>query len=117
MTATIDLLSTNLHGVFGNRDQVSRRAAIESAYTDDVTFEDPGETVVGWDAIEQKAAKLLAEAPEDFVFAESGPTYVAGDTAALGWVFGPADNPVVRGIDIITVRDGRISRLKTLLQA
>ena len=110
-----DLLAANLHGVFGERDAERRRATAAATYTEDVRFTDPEETVVGIDALEAKAAALLAGAP-DFVFAEAGPVYVAGDHAALAWTFGPEGAaPVARGVDVISVRDGRISGVRTLL--
>lgn len=115
MATPRELLHGNLHDVFGNRDAAARRAAIEALYTSDVTFTDPEGTVTGHDALEQKAAALLASAPESFVFARDGVEYTSPDTAALAWAFGPADAPVARGIDIITIRDGRISALHTLL--
>jgi hypothetical protein len=114
--ATItDLLTANLREVFGNRDAASRRAAIERVYAEDVIFTDPEERVTGWDALEAKAAGLIDDAPESFVFADAGPVYLGETTGALAWTFGPADAPVARGVDVIEVRDGRIVSLLTLL--
>ena len=115
MSATVDLLDANLHKVFGNRDVESRSAAIRQVYAADVAFTDPDETVVGWDALEAKAAGLIDATPESFVFAEEGPRYVDGNFGVLAWSFGPAGSPVARGIDLITVVDGRISQLRTVL--
>jgi ketosteroid isomerase-like protein len=109
------LLNANLHDVFGNRDAASRRAAIEKTYTDDVVFTDPEGAVTGYDALEAKAAGLLDGVPSEFVFVEDGVPYAGADTVALAWAFGPSGSPVARGIDVITVRDGRISELRTLL--
>ena len=110
-----ELLHVNLHEVFGERDPARRRAAVDATYTEDVEFTDPEETVVGRDALEAKADALLADAP-GFVFAEVGPAYVAGDLAALAWTFGPAGaDPVARGVDVLTLRDGRIAAVRTLL--
>lgn len=78
-------------------------------------FTDPEETVVGREALERKAVGLIDSAPEAFVFVEDGITYTGPDSAALAWAFGPSGSPVARGIDVITVRDGRISALQTLL--
>jgi hypothetical protein len=49
------------------------------------------------------------------VFEEDGPRYVGTDTAALAWRFGPPGSPVARGIDILTIRDGRVSVVRTLI--
>ena len=115
MASVRELLDSNLLEVFGNRDAPSRRAAIDAVYSDDVIFTDPEESVTGRDALAAKAAALLDGAPADFVFAPDGLPYVGVDTAALAWTFGPSGSPVARGIDIITVRDGQISVLTTLL--
>ncbi|KUL27561.1 nuclear transport factor 2 family protein [Actinoplanes awajinensis] len=118
MPTVTDLLTANLIDVFGNRDAVTRRAAIERIYTEDVVFTDPEGAVHGWDALEAKAGGLLAEVPPTFVFAEDGKRYASAETGALGWTFGPADGePAARGIDIITVRDGRIAALHTIFAA
>ncbi|GAA2235528.1 nuclear transport factor 2 family protein [Herbiconiux moechotypicola] len=110
-----ELLATNLHDVFGNRDAASRRAAIEASFSPEVVFIDPEETVTGWDALEAKAAGLLATAPDSFEFREDGVLYTGDGVGALAWTFGPEGTPVARGIDIVTVADSRIVELRTLL--
>ncbi|MCS5718043.1 nuclear transport factor 2 family protein [Herbiconiux sp. CPCC 205763] len=115
MSTPTELLAANLHQVFGNRDAAARRAAIDVTYTDDVAFTDPEGTETGRDALERKAAGLIDSAPADFVFEEDGIAYTSSDSAALAWTFGPSGAPVARGIDVITIRDGRISALHTLL--
>jgi hypothetical protein len=115
MAEVRELLEANLHRVFGNRDAAARRRIIDETYADDVAFTDPEGTVTGRDALDERAAALLARAPENFDFAEDGPPYVGTDSGALAWTFGPPDSPVARGIDVITVRDGRISELRTML--
>ena len=116
MAATAEeLLTANLQGVFGERDAAARHAVALTTYTDDVRFIDPEETVVGRDALEAKAAALLEGAP-GFVFADDGPAYVAGDRAVMAWAFGPEGAPpVARGVDVLTITDGRISEVLTLL--
>jgi ketosteroid isomerase-like protein len=116
MATTEELLAANLHRVFGNRDAGSRRAAIEQVYAPDVVFADPEGPVTGWDALEAKAAALIGGVPTDFEFVEDGIAYASAEAGALAWAFGPSGSPVARGIDIVTVRDGRISELRTLLQ-
>ena len=110
-----ELLYINLHQVFAERNPDKRQAAIERAYAEDVRFIDPEGEVVGRQSLNDSAQKLLDGAPAEFVFQEDGPRYVSQDTAALPWRFGPPDAPVARGIDILTVRDGRVSALRTLL--
>ena len=115
MSSIQDLLDANLHRVFGERDAAARRAAIDEVYAEDVLFTDPDGTAVGRDALAAKAAELLAGLPDAFAFSEDEPRYEGADTGALAWALGPAGAPVARGVDIIVVRDGRISELRTLL--
>ena len=110
-----ELLNVNLHEVFSERDADKRRAAIERAYAEDARFIDPDGEVVGWQAIDDGAQRLLDGAPAESTLEEDGPRYVDQDTAALAWRFGPPGAPVARGIDILTVRDGRVSVIRTLL--
>jgi ketosteroid isomerase-like protein len=115
MASVAELLHANLHEVFNNRDAEARRTAIDRVYTDDVAFTDPEGTTVGRAALADKAAGLLDRAPEGFEFVSDSIAYTGDDTGALAWAFGPVGAPVVRGIDIVTVRDGRISALRTLV--
>lgn len=110
-----ELLHSNLHEVFSERDPERRWAAIERTYTEDVRFIDPEGEFVGWQALSDQAQKLLDNDLAGFVFEEDGPRYVGNDTAALAWRVGPPGKPpVVRGIDIMTIRDGRASVVRTL---
>ena len=110
-----ELLRSNLHEVFSERDPERRRAAIEWTYTEDVTFIDPEGEFVGRQALSDQAQKLLDGVLLGSVFEEDGPPYVGSDTAALAWRFGSPGNPVARGIDILTIRDGRVSVVRTLI--
>jgi hypothetical protein len=112
-----ELLYSNLHEVFPERDPERRRSAIERTYTEDVTFIDPERKVVGRQALSDRAQKLLDDAPADFSLEEDGPRYLGPDTAALAWRLGPPSRPVARGIDILTIRDGRVTVLRTLIAA
>ncbi|MFJ9760167.1 nuclear transport factor 2 family protein [Streptomyces sp. NPDC101149] len=114
MHPVTDLLAANLHEVFGNRDPVSRRAAIDRIYTEDVVFTDPEGVTTGRDAIEGKVTTLLAKVPADFEFTEDGMRYAGSRTGALAWAFGAPGNSAVHGIDVISVRDGRIATILTM---
>ena len=115
MAAVAELMRANLLDVFNERDDDRRRAAIARIYTDDVTFLDPDATVTGHEALDEKARRLLDESP-DFVFTPGGPVLVNHDLGHLAWNLGPAGGePVVRGIDIALVDNGRIARLYTVL--
>jgi SnoaL-like domain len=112
-----ELLHSNLHEVFSERDPQRRWAAIERTYTEDVTFIDPEGEFIGWQALSDQAQKLLDGLLAGFVFEEDGPQYVGADTAALEWRVGPPGKPIARGIDIVTIRDGRLSVVRTLTAA
>ncbi|WP_348788616.1 nuclear transport factor 2 family protein [Leifsonia sp. NPDC080035] len=115
MPTISELLDANLHRVFGERDAARRRAAIDEVYAEDVVFSDPEGSVTGRDALAAKAEALLSGAPDAFVFRADGPAYAGTDSGALAWTLGPEGAPVARGIDVITVRDGRIAELRTML--
>lgn len=110
-----ELLRANLHEVFLERDPDARRAAIERTYAEDVRFIDAEAKVVGRDAASERVHRLVGGLPAGFVLEEDGPQYVGGDVGALAWRLGPPGSPVARGIDILTVREGRVVVHRTLL--
>jgi hypothetical protein len=110
-----ELLRINLHEVTSERDPERRLAAIERAYVEDLKFLDSEAEVVGRQAFSDRIQKILDDAPADFVLEEDGPAYVGPDTAAQPWRFGPPGSPVVRGIDVLTLRDGRVSVVRGLV--
>ena len=115
MPEATELLHSNLHEVFSERNPERRWAAIGRTYTEDVTFIDPDGEFVGWQALSDKAQKFLDGVLAGFVLEEDGPRYVGTDTAALAWRLGPPGKPIARGIDILTIRDGRVSAVRTLI--
>jgi hypothetical protein len=110
-----ELLHSNLHDVFSERDPERRWAAIGRTYTEDVTFIDPDGEFVGWQALSDQAQKLLDGLLAGYIFEEDGPTYAVADSAALAWRFGPPGKPLARGLDVLTIRDGRVSAVLTLI--
>jgi hypothetical protein len=110
-----ELLHSNLHEVFSERDPERRWAAIERTYTEDVTFIDPEGEFNGRQALNDQAQRLLDRGAADFAFEEDGRPYIGTGTAALAWRLGPPGSPVARGIDILTIRDDRVSVVRTLL--
>ena len=110
-----ELLHSNLLEVFSERDPERRWAAIGRTYTTDVKFIDPDGEFAGWQALSDRAQELLDGASAVDVFEEDGPAYVGADMAALAWRFGPPGKPVARGVDILTIRDGRVSVVRTLI--
>jgi hypothetical protein len=80
-----------------------------------VTFTDPEATFVGRQALNNQAQKVLDGVMAGFALEEDGPPYVGTDIGVLAWRFGPPGRPVARGIDILTIRDGLVSALRTLI--
>ena len=112
-----ELAHRNLLEVFGERDPERRAKVIREIYTEDVSFADPDEIVVGWDGLDRKAQGLLDDAP-GFVFSPAGEVRVVQNLTLLAWHFGPEGAPpVVSGTDISIVEDGRIRRVYTMLDA
>ena len=110
-----DVMHANLFDVFNERDPERRMAAIARTDTDDVVFSDPDEIVTGREALNTKAHKLLDKAP-GFVFTAAGPIYENHDLGYPAWHFGPQGQPpVVSGMVIALVKEGRIATLYTLL--
>jgi hypothetical protein len=114
MPEATELLRINLHEVTSERDPERRLAAIGRAYVEDLKFLDSEAEVVGRQAFSDRIQKILDDAPADFVLEEDGPAYVGPDTAAQPWRFGPPGNPVIRGMDVLTLRDGRVSAVRGL---
>jgi hypothetical protein len=115
MPEATELLHSNLHDVFSERDPEPRWAAIGRTYTEDVTFIDPDGEFVGWQALSDRAQELLDQASAGDVFEEDGSTNVGTDSAALAWRFWPPGKPVARGVDFLTIQDGRVSTVQTLI--
>jgi hypothetical protein len=81
-----------------------------------VTFIDPDGEFTGWQALSDQAQKLLDGLLAGYVFEEDGPTYVVADTAAAAaGRFGPPGKPIACGLDVLTIRDGRVSNVLTLI--
>jgi hypothetical protein len=115
MRTVSELLGASLHDVFSDRDADRRAAVIDEIYTEDVVFTDPDGVGRGRAHLASKVAELQSRFPADFEFTEDGPRYVGPGHGALAWAVGPNGSPVARGVDVITVTDGRISALTTLL--
>src|SRR5258708_38898122 len=97
-----ELLHSNLHEVFSERDPDRRWAAIERTYTEDVTFIDPEGQFGRRQALNDQAQNLLDGPLVRFVFEEDGPTHLGPHTAPLPWRDGPPGQPIALGGDVVT---------------
>lgn len=112
---TANLLIRNLHEVFGERDPLRRRAAIETLFVSPAQFSDPHGRHVGHAALDQAVSSLQAKF-SDHMFTALGAVDALEDYGRLAWAFGPpADPRRVTGLDVAIVSDGRISALYTFL--
>jgi hypothetical protein len=114
MTDASELLRINLEEVTSERDPVRRRSVIDREYVEDVRFLDSHADLVGRQALSDRIQEILDSAPAGFVLEHDGPAYIGPDTAAQPWRFGPPGKPVIRGIDVLTLRDGKVSVVRGL---
>jgi len=116
MTTTAQLIEDNLVRIFANPNRYERHMAVVEIYARDVRFSDAEGTISGMEAVEARAGELFAQAPEGFRLLSHGPVYLLGERAALPWALGPeGGSSVVSGLDIVTVRDGKITEIETLI--
>jgi len=101
--------------VFGERDSERRKSVINEIYTEDCTFFEADDKIVGRDALNAKVKQLLKDAP-GFVFRLAGPAEVNHDLGRARWHFGPSGTPpVVTGMDVAVFKQGRIWSLYAFL--
>ena len=99
-----ELLHQNLQEVFGEGDDVRRRAAIEELYTDDCVLYVPPGVFVGHDALDKFAGDLRATHPH-FVYTPHGAPQALHNAGRLAWGSGPrGEKPDYTGLDVIIVR-------------
>jgi len=89
-----DLMRRNLLDVFNEQDPERRNAAIAVTYAVDVVWHEPDRVNRGRDALAERAAELLAQAP-DWVMRPDGPISVNDDLGHLAFQYGPAGQPPV----------------------
>ena len=117
MTGPAALLERMLEDVFNEPDPQRRAAAVAEVFADDVVFTDDGRTVRGREELAATVTGLLAQGP-GLVFTPAGPFRGVGDLGMRPWRLGPPGaEPVLGGLDVAQVVDGRIARLWTVLDS
>jgi len=112
-----ELLNRNLQEVFGERDATRRRAAIEELYTDDCVLYAPPGIFVGHDALDKFAGDLRATHPH-FAYTPHGAPQALHNAGRLAWGSGPrGEASDYTGMDVILVRDDKISALYVFLDS
>ncbi|CAN5458173.1 hypothetical protein BH10ACT1_BH10ACT1_21470 [soil metagenome] len=116
MASIEDLMTRNVTEVFDERDPAHRRTAIEAIYADDAGIHAAEGSARGWDGVEAVVRGVLADA-EGLHFSVSADPSVVADLGRLTWELAPEGGPpVVRGTDVVIVRDGRIAQLYTFIE-
>ena len=115
MATAADLLERMVQEVFNETDQQRRAAVIAELFADDAVFTDAEQTATGHEELAATVTGLLAQGP-GFVFTPAGVFRGVGSLGMRPWRLGPpGGEPVVGGLDVVEVVDGRISGLWTLL--
>lgn len=116
MTSRVSELMDQVLRVFGEREGAVRRSLIDTVFAEDVKFADAEGVGHGRDVLDSKVAALLADTPAEFGFTPDGPVRTVDDLGFRSWTLGPEGGPpVVAGTDVITVRNGTITALYTVL--
>jgi hypothetical protein len=109
-------MERNVLEVFGERNSARRKSVIDELYTENCSFFEADDQVIGRDALNAKVEQLLEEAP-GFVFRLAGPADVNHDLGRLRWHFGPnGAAPVVTGMDVAIFKQGRICSLYAFIE-
>jgi len=109
------LLERNLYEVFGQADAIRRAIIIAELYTEDCTFFEAEDKVVGHEALNDKVGQIQKGTP-GLVFSAARPAQVAHNVARLQWRLGPAGQPpVVTGMDIAFFEKEKIQALYTFV--
>ena len=108
------LVKRNLHEVFGERDAKKRREAIAELWTEDCVFIDHNGKSHGRDELDRAVAALHQRFPH-YVFSELRPVDLLHESGRLAWSYGPPGQELIRGEDVVLVRNGRISLMLTFL--
>jgi hypothetical protein len=117
MPGAAELLERMLQDVFNEPAPQRRAAAIAEVFSDDVVFVDGERTVRGREELAATVTGLLAQG-SGLVFTPAGPFRGVGDLGMRSWHLGPPGaEPVLGGLDVVQVADGRIDRLWTVLDA
>jgi hypothetical protein len=104
-------MERNLLEVFGEHDSERRKSVINELYTENCTFFEADDQIVGRDALSAKVEQILMEAP-GLVFRLAGRAEVNHDVGRARWHFGPnGAAPVVIGMDVAIFKERRISSL------
>ena len=106
------LIERNLQDVFGEADDIRRRAVAAEIYADDIVFAEPHGVYRGRDEVVRIAGVIRAKHPS-FRYQVTAPVEVLpGDIARAKWTSGaPGEPPAYAGTDVVLVSDGKITAI------
>lgn len=115
MPDTIEtLIKRSLHEVFGERDARKRRETIAQLWAEDCVFIDHNGKARGYDELDRAVVALHKRLP-GYVFSELRPVDLLHESGRLAWSYGRPGQEPIKGVDVVLVRDGRISLMLTFL--
>lgn len=115
MPDTIEtVIKRNLHEVFGEQDAGKRRKAIAELWTEDCVFIDHNGQTTGRQELDRGVATLHETLP-GYVFTERGPVDLLHQSGRLAWNYARPGHDPIKGLDVVVVRDDRISLMLTFL--
>jgi hypothetical protein len=111
-----ELMLANLLGVFNERDDAKRRAAIDRTYAPEVRWTDSEGVTTGHAALEAKCV-ALQQALGEAQFETAGQVHQLPGFAHLAWqlVDPGTGRAVMSGFDAALIGDGKITDLWTVL--
>ncbi|KAJ6261697.1 hypothetical protein Dda_2495 [Drechslerella dactyloides] len=117
----ISITKDNLYKVFGTLSHEERIQNLARLWHPNGIFIDPQDVATTHEGISATVAKLQNA---EWVFSELGPVDVAAPAgsdivvARLKWGYGkPGEKPEVTGLDVVSVREGKVERLYTFLDS
>ncbi|KAK6340068.1 hypothetical protein TWF730_001841 [Orbilia blumenaviensis] len=113
------ILKENLYEVFGSTSHEDRLKNLARLWSPDAIFIDP----MGIFKTHEEVSGAIAGLQQDgWVFSELGDVQVTSppdseiSVAMLRWGYGkPGETPEVTGLDVISIKDGKVERLYTFL--
>lgn len=114
--ALAQLMENNLQLVWNERNANHRIAAIEKLYVNNSTLFEVGETITGYEAINNAVTRLVNGVPPNFVFTKLKPVIINNNAGRLIWGLGPKGRPpTATGMDVAIFENGKIKYLYVFL--
>ncbi|MFZ4215603.1 nuclear transport factor 2 family protein, partial [Pantoea endophytica] len=100
--------------IWNNTDAVEREKAFAAVYSSDFFVADYDGLNAGTDRVNAAISKVQSHHP-GFIFTPAAVEWIHG-FARVTWGYGPKDNPyLVRGEDVFTVSEGKLSSARVFL--